>query len=188
MSKTFSKCQDCQRMEYIVDGGTVCESCLRHTTQAKVLLSHADSEIETLRTQLAAARERVKERETDRCDVCGCELSYCGDMTIDGPSKDCKQCQLRDTIKQLTERAERAEKLQSDIATLLRNKNRPELELLIYDNDGENFGVRLLDRGQTGVGHCVQRRISFDLPFVIASFVEWLKTYAARKEVADGSA
>jgi len=61
MSKTFSKCQDCQRMEYIVDGGTVCESCLRHTTQAKVLLSHADSEIETLRTQLAVAREREKQ-------------------------------------------------------------------------------------------------------------------------------
>lgn len=35
------------------------------------------------------------EPEPKRCDDCQAELTYCGDMTADGPSLDCPQCQLR---------------------------------------------------------------------------------------------
>lgn len=62
--------------------------------------------------------------------------------------------------------------LENKIATLLR-KNAG-LELLIYDNDGENYGVRLLDTNTNGPAKCIQRRISFDLPFVIDSFISAL--------------
>lgn len=75
MSKTFSRCQDCNRMEYIADGGCVCEPCLRLSTQSKVLLSHADSELEQLRQQLAAANARIGELEADRDKPWGYRLS-----------------------------------------------------------------------------------------------------------------
>lgn len=44
--------------------------------------------------------------DNKRCDVCRGELSYCGETTIDGPSLDCRLCQmdykirlLEDTLK-----------------------------------------------------------------------------------------
>jgi hypothetical protein len=60
--------------------------------------------------------------------------------------------------------------LADEIGKLLRL--RPDLELVIYDNDGVNFGVRLLDQSAEGPSKCIRRRISFDLPFVIRSFIE----------------
>jgi hypothetical protein len=63
LSKTFSRCQDCNRMEYIVDGGCVCEPCFKLDTQSKILLSHADHEIANLRTQLSAMQARAERAE-----------------------------------------------------------------------------------------------------------------------------
>jgi hypothetical protein len=40
-------------MDFIVDGGCVCEPCLRLTTAHKVILHNADHEIASLREQLA---------------------------------------------------------------------------------------------------------------------------------------
>ena len=36
-----------------------------------------------------------------RCDVCNAELSACGEMTDDGPSDDCRECQLGSEIATL---------------------------------------------------------------------------------------
>lgn len=55
---------------------------------------------------VAALRARVAELEVcnKRCETCNSELSYCGEMTVDGPSLDCEVCQLRDIIKDLRAR------------------------------------------------------------------------------------
>jgi hypothetical protein len=43
----------------------------------------------------------MKNNNNIRCEECNSELSYCGGMTADGPSLDCKLCQLYDEIKTL---------------------------------------------------------------------------------------
>lgn len=37
----------------------------------------------------------------ERCSECHGELTYCGEMTADGPSLDCKVCQLRARVREL---------------------------------------------------------------------------------------
>ena len=39
--------------------------------------------------------------QQDRCSECNGELSYCGDMTSDGPSLDCRVCQLESDLSML---------------------------------------------------------------------------------------
>ncbi len=41
----------------------------------------------------------------ERCRECSGELSDCGEITIDGPTKDCQLCQLRDKYHELRCRA-----------------------------------------------------------------------------------
>ena len=40
-------------------------------------------------------------KKPDRCSECNGELSYCGDMTSDGPSLDCRVCQLESDLSML---------------------------------------------------------------------------------------
>lgn len=39
--------------------------------------------------------KRQRKGDEARCSECGGELSYCGEMGADGPTLDCKVCQLR---------------------------------------------------------------------------------------------
>lgn len=61
-------------------------------------------------------------KKTKRCPECQGELSYCGEMTSDGPSLDCRACSLATRLRAaeadnaaLKARAEAAEKVVADI-------------------------------------------------------------------------
>ncbi len=41
-----------------------------------------------------------------RCEECHGELSYCGEMTVDGPALDCRYCILEDKYSYLKEEHE----------------------------------------------------------------------------------
>lgn len=61
------------------------------------------------------------------CYDCGHDLSYCGEMTLDGPSLDCLVCRLRDKINTLLQKLENTQA----IVEMLIEENR---ELLIYES------------------------------------------------------
>lgn len=45
----------------------------------------------------------IQQDDIDRCDECGAELTQCGELNEDGPTWDCKVCQLRSELKDLAE-------------------------------------------------------------------------------------
>jgi hypothetical protein len=79
-SKTFSRCEDCARMDRIVEGLCVCHACLkRHKVDfkivpSKVVFSDTDSQISTLNArvqELEAALAACKVHTKDPSSRCG---------------------------------------------------------------------------------------------------------------------
>jgi hypothetical protein len=65
-----------------------------HGDSVEQLVQELKPQIERLRIEVSdlraqAARERVK-----RCQECGSELSYCDEMSFDGPTLDCLVCRM----------------------------------------------------------------------------------------------
>lgn len=66
------------------------------------------------RAVLASAQAARAAAERERCPACNGELSECGEMTEDGPSLDCRACQLGSMVVEERHRAEAAEARAAD--------------------------------------------------------------------------
>lgn len=125
--------------------------------------------------------------QQDRCSKCNGELSYCGEMTPDGPSLDCRVCQLESDVSMLRSELARVK----EAAELLGHAHRAHLHLRSLE-DGlcgkvlpvppldpkhplremlTNYGMAQLD--------CVAAEEALDANPTAAAFVE-----QARKEKA----
>jgi len=76
-------------------------------------ISSLTEQIETIKGD--ARRWKAAALEVERCPECSGELSYCGEMTADGPALDCLACQLRATITAQTEELERLRALSATL-------------------------------------------------------------------------
>jgi len=87
-------------------------------TSAKRLREQAEQRGEVVRVgEEVKPFRRGIDHETRRCSECSGELSYCGEMGIDGPTIDCKDCLLRDQIEDERKTSEKTiAALQSQLA------------------------------------------------------------------------
>jgi hypothetical protein len=73
-----------------------------------------EKQMDRLRAALASEQAARAAAERERCPACNGELSECGEMTEDGPSLDCRACQLGSMVVEERHRAEAAEARAAD--------------------------------------------------------------------------